>query len=512
MHGPQLLSERFVRVGLLLGLGALILTCAWARPVRAAGHLYIGKPAKYVFLFIGDGMGAPQRTAAELFLTAQECGKGDVDALRPEKLAMNSLPAHGMTTTYAYNAIITDSAASGTALACGRKTVSGVVAMDHTKRRSFKTIAEIAKERGMRVGIVSSVSIDHATPACFYAHQAARGDYWEICMQLARSGFDYFGGGGMKGDLSSKRKGRPSPLDEVREQGYRIVTTPDELQRLGPDAGKVFAYNHILDADQALYYEIDRNDEHISLQEFTAKGIELLDNPRGFFFMVEGGKIDWACHANDAASAIRDTLAFDAAIREALDFYMQRPSETLIVVTGDHECGGMTIGFAGTKYKQFPEKLAAQQMSYIEFNRRLQPLKDKNASFGEVWPVIRECFGLGGLTSFQREQLEQAWQRSVAGKEERAADDSTYLLYGGYEPLTVKCTHVLNQQAGIGWTSYSHTGVPVPTSATGVGADTFNGYYDNTMIFHKTLAVMTGGQVAGTRAGATAEEGVPATR
>ena len=131
----------------------------------------------------------------------------------------------------------------------------------------------------------------------------------------------------------------------------------------------------------------------------SRRAIELLDNPNGFFIMAEGGKIDWACHANDAAASIHDTLAFDEAIAKAVKFYEKRPQETLIIVTGDHETGGMAIGFAGTQYSSFVDKIQRQKMSYIEFNkrtgnntRRLTHVAD--AKLEDILPLIKEAFGL----------------------------------------------------------------------------------------------------------------------
>ncbi len=463
--------------------------------------------AKYVFLFIGDGMGLAQRNAAEVYQAAVT-RKSETGIT---KLNMSKFPVHGMSSTYSMNTLITDSAAAATALACGQKTENGLIAMAPDKQTSLKTIAESAKERGMKVGIVSSVSIDHATPACFYSHRPYRGMYYEISQDLARSNFDYFAGGGVR--YPKGRNGTQADvLDEAKRRGFHIVTTRAELQALKPECGKVLAYNHQLDNAKALYYELDRPPSHISLAEFTRKGIELLDNTKGFFMMVEGGKIDWACHANDAAAAIYDVLAFDKAVEEALAFQKQRPGETLIVVTGDHECGGLTIGFAGTRTDSSFEKISRQKMSYIEFNKRLGKFKEKygkNAKFKDIIPLIEECFGLtllddsavkelqkkageGDMTARQtlgmtakpheRLALEDAFALSMKDRQVRASDDYTYLLYGSYEPITVKITHIVNQKAGIGWTSYSHTGIPVPVMARGIGEELFQGYYDNTDI------------------------------
>ena len=446
---------------------------------------------------------------------------------------MNSFPGQGMNTTYDLTSVIPDSASTGTALASGRKTASGRISMDADGKESFETIAEMAKAKGMKVGIVSSVSIDHATPAAFYAHQPSRNNYYEISHELANSGFDYFGGGlprypaGREGD-------QPDAIEAAKANGYTVAVGRAEFDKLAPGVGKVWAMADYKIGGSALYYDLDRPADDVTLAEYAAKGIELLDNPDGFFMMVEGGKIDWACHANDAGAAIHDTLAFDAAIAEGVKFYEQHPTETLIVVTGDHECGGMTIGFAGTKYATFFDKIQHQTMSSGTFSAKLAEYKETHtpadAKFEDMAPMIEEAFGLYvipaeekaaleeavaagkaegasddaieagkeaektltqsmALTDLELDILEEAFEQSMLGAEERAADDYTYLLYGGYEPLTVKLTTILNQKAGISWTSYSHTGIPVQTSALGIGHERFNGYYDNTDVAKSIMAI-----------------------
>jgi alkaline phosphatase len=237
---------------------------------------------------------------------------------------------------------------------------------------------------------------------------------------------------------------------------------------------------------------MDRGKDDLSLADYTRKGIELLNNPKGFFMVVEGGKIDWACHANDASAAIKDTLAFDDAVIQAVQFADAHPTETLIVVTGDHETGGMTIGFSGTKYSTFFDKIALQKGSYIAFNDEiLTPYKKNhskdNAKLEDMLTDVEKYFGIKyqELNDSDKEMLDRAFRRSLGGEVERVAQENIYNLYGTYEPFTVALTHILNQQAGIGWTSYSHTGVPVATFARGIGRNLFSGYYDNTDIFRK---------------------------
>lgn len=458
--------------------------------------------AKYVFMFIGDGMSLTQIKSAELYLS--EVNNKDVNLL------MTQFEGNGMTTTHSSDSAITDSAAAGTALATGNKTLSGVINMDETKTKKYKTVAEAAKENGMKVGIISSVSIDHATPASYYAHQPSRNNYYEIGRELVESNFDFFGGGAVKRPDGEKG----NFYDYAKENGYKVILTQDEFENYDPNGEKVIIFNEELTGGNALNYEMDRKNT-FSLADITKKGIEALDNKNGFFMMVEGGKIDWAGHANDAAANIKDTIAFDNAIKQAYNFYLSHPDETLIIITGDHETGGMTVGFAGTGYSTYLGRIANQKMSFESFDSILSDYKARNASFEEVQKIITENFGITFLSSnekaslkaladngnkdaydklamsvndFEYKKLEQAynmsWQEKVPNTE------YTYLLYGGYEPLTVTITHILNQKSGISWTSYSHTGVPVATFAEGVHSDLFNGFYDNTDIAKKLFEII----------------------
>jgi alkaline phosphatase len=155
----------------------------------------------------------------------------------------------------------------------------------------------------------------------------------------------------------------------------------------------------------------------------------------------------------------------------------------------------LTLGFAGTGYETAFDILSEQTLSYEAFNKYVfGPFKENNTladvDYESLLPAVEEHFGLTDLSDYEKELITNAFVRSMTGKEERSSNDETALLYGGYEPFTVTLTHILNRRAGLSWTTYSHTGVPVPTFAMGVGADAFNGYYDNTDIFYKTVAAM----------------------
>lgn len=456
---------------------------------------------KYVFVFIGDGMALPQVGSAEIYEGAMKGGEYP-DA--PRALSFTKFPVQGIVTTHDSSSFIPDSASTGTSIATGHKTLAGVISMDEKKEVSYKSIAKIAKDKGMKVGVVTSVSIDHATPAVFYANVPSRGMYYEIGMQLAESGFDYFGGGSLADPEGKKSKLENKPgniFDYAKKNGYKVVNTYADVMGLKPVEGqKVWAVTEAPADGQALLYEIDRKENQLSLADFTQKGIELLDNDNGFFMAIEGGKIDWACHANDAMAAIQDVFAFNDAVQKAIDFANKHPEDTLIVVTGDHETGGMTIGFSGTKYDSFFEKLQYQKMSYVKFDEVLKSELSKNPelTFDEIFNLTEANFGLTKnessnglqLSAYELEQLEEAFMQSKTPKDSRNKNEEYYISYGSYEPYTVKVTHILNQKAGIGWTTYSHTGTPVPVYAYGVGSSNFNGYYDNTEINKKLVELI----------------------
>jgi len=210
--------------------------------------------AKYVFLFIGDGMGVAQRNAAELFK-----GATTSTGARPEstKLLMNTLPAQGMNTTYDLTSVIPDSASTATAMASGNKTASGVVGMDPTGSTAYRNLSEIAKAAGMKVGIISSVSIDHATPAAFYAHQLKRGDYYEISVQLAESDFDLFAGGPPKRPTGPD-KDQKDVIEIAEENGFSIVVGKQAWEQASAADGKIWAMPQYYSNSNSTYYEMDR--------------------------------------------------------------------------------------------------------------------------------------------------------------------------------------------------------------------------------------------------------------
>ena len=464
------------------------------------------KAPKYVFLFIGDGMSYPQIQATADYLGAladddymqaepslDDNGGAVLDG--PVALNFMNFEAAGSAVTYDSNSFAPDSASTATSISTGHKTYSGSINVDETGTVEYETIAEQLKaQKGYEIGVLTSVNLNHATPAAFYAHQASRSSYYEIGLEMVESDFDYFAGGGLLDPTGSE--GDQTDLYQLaQEAGYTVAKTHAEADAIGTNTEKAIIIDEDLADSDAMAYELDRTDDMWSLADYVEKGIEVLDNDTGFFMMCEGGKIDWACHANDAASSIHDTQALADAVQVAIDFAKEHADETLILVTGDHETGGLTIGFAGTDYDTYLDLLENQKISFAKYDSDyVASYKANKPPFGTVLADIEKLFGLKAqgeegdklvLTAYEMEQLRAAYEKSVNGTAASQYEQEEYVLYGTYEPLSVTITHIINNKSGISFTSYSHTGLPVAVLAEGAGSEMFNGYYDNTDIYNK---------------------------
>lgn len=427
---------------------------------------------KYVFVFIGDGMSTPQRLMAEDF--SKRTGRGE--------LAMNHLARRTETATKSANKVVTDSAAAATAIACGEKTDNGMLGMRPDGTR-IESVAAVAKKAGRKVGIVTTVTIVHATPAGFYAHNRSRGDSRAIAMDLVKSGFDYFAGGGIGGWTQPKggyfdTNGNFVKLEEGSEavpgidpyslwqtNGYTFVK--DDLAAFkalkpGRPVWCVFG-------ESGMDYALDRDGSQPTLAEIVEKGIELLDGPDGFFLMCEGGKVDYAGHANDAGGSVAEQLSLDDAVKVATRFAKAHPGETLIVTTGDHETGGLIRGITGAGAAFDPALLKHQRCTASKFSSILKNAQEKNAafSFDDAMALVRENFGLGGpvpLTDADRDELKKAFEQKKPAEFAGAAK------------------RILSAHAGLAWKSGGHTALPTMTTAEGPGSEILEGMTDNTEI------------------------------
>ena len=466
------------------------------------GLLDVFKKPKYVFLFIGDGMGTAQIQSARFY-------KGTVDnngAVTEADLSFTSFPQVGSVTTYDSTSFCPDSASTATSIATGHKTESGVINMcPWTRDVPYETIAEkLHAQKGYKVGVISTVNIDHATPAAFYAHQKTRKNYYQIGVELANSGFEYFAGGEFQ-KVNGDGTG-PNNHEVAAQAGYNVVTTQAGAAALKAGAGKTLIIAENLADGKAMNYAMDAAPGEWQLTDYVRKGIELLDNSNGFFMMVESGKIDWACHANDAAASIHDVIEMHNAVQAAVEFYAQHPDDTLILVTADHETGGLGIGYKTTNYDTFLTNLAHQKMSYAKFDstyvnhyvKNQTPfetaMQDVKANFGLTLPTDPDAANAGKLllTDYEVENLRTAYERTlrVGSSSQSKMSQQDYELYGTYIPFSMAICHTINHKSGVDHTTYAHTGAMVNLYARGQGADKFRGVYDNTEIFHK-LAELT---------------------
>ena len=379
--------------------------------------------AKYVFLFIGDGMGFSHVALTEAYLAHKQGKMGS------EPLQFTQFPVLGMATTYSASNIITCSSAAATALASGIKTNNNTVGI-YPDSISVYQITYKLKDLGYKIGIMTSVTIDHATPAGFFGHNIRRNNYFPLAMELPESGFDFFGGGGFQGAAAKDIQDPEKQIyDKVAKYGYTVAYGLDEY-KAKKTADKLILFQKADRKDKILPYVIDRKPDDLTLAQVVESAIDYLYEPsgKGFFIMAEGGKIDWAAHANDAAGTILETIDMDEAIKVAYEFYKQHPDETLIVVTADHETGGLGLGRKGYVYK----------------------------------PAV----------------LDEAMKKFT--QEEITAE--TY--------MTREVLDTLSKQALIGWTTRSHTGVYVPVFAVGAGSPMFAGRIDNTDIPKNIMKAM----------------------
>lgn len=464
---------------------------------------------KYVFVFIGDGMSYPQIQSAAYYTGKDAAGIVDVvkksenpsDSPEMKALSFYQFPVAGSASTYDATSFAPDSASTATSIFTGYKTHSSSINVDITKKIKYRTIAEqLRDQKKYKIGVISTVNLNHATPAATYAHQASRKSNYPIGQELVSSNFEYFAGGALM-DPQDKNKDKTSIYDLAKNAGYKVCFDQKSAAAL-KNGDKTLVIAETLADSDSMSYDNDRKEGEWALRDYVRKGIEVLDNKTGFFMMVEGGKVDWACHANDARSSIADTLALSEAVEEAISFYNKHPKETLILVTADHETGGLTIGYAGTDYNLFFRTLDSQKISYAKFDSDYVSAYKKNGtSFEAVIKDVEKLFGLkmpgangsnknGGLvlTDYELSRIKTAYEKTIKNDNNRSQME--YDIYGTYEPLTITITHILNAKSGLGWTSNSHTGLPVPVFALGAGQEEFKGFYDNTEIYKK-LAELT---------------------
>ena len=444
----------------------------------AATSLGAAAEAKYVFYFIGDGMGMGPVLAAETY--NREVLKND------KPLTMMQFPTDGWCMTNSANSPVTDSAAAGTALSTGTKTKNSMLGMS-PDTIAVESIAKKFHDLGYGVGIVTSVSPFDATPGAFYAHVPSRSMHFEIGRQGAASGYEFIAGAGpVKKDGKDIR-------DVMTESGVQVICGPDEIEKI--NSKRVFMVNPEGCPNWNIGYTIDSIEGRLTLPLMTETCLKHLEKntPDNFFMMVEGGNIDHALHANDGGTAITEILNFDEAIKLAFDFYLSHPDETLIVVTADHDTGGMAMGNSKVKYQAPLDKFSYQRVSKEAFSEYCKSLARDRRVY--QWPDMKEYlienFGLFNHIPVSEEQearLKELFEAAIVMR--NSEDQKT--LYANFNSFAVEVFRIVNDAAGVGFTTMSHSGNPVPVFAVGVGAETFTHLNNNNLLPGLIFSAATG--------------------
>lgn len=438
-----------VKLMIALALTAGI-TAGGISPTQAANDT---KTVKNVIILIPDGM------------------PGDATALarwyKGSDLALDEI-ASGLVRTHSADAPIADSAPAGTAFATGHKSHTGFVGVlpdeatmpgeepiaPGDARKPVASVLEAAKLVGKATGIIATSEIMHATPADFTSHYPSRKEYDILSKQQVYSGVDVVLGGGSSFLSPEGRTDGDNLITSIKALGYDYVTTPEAMAK--STSSKLWG----MFSPKALAYDMDRNPaEQPSLAQMTAKAIDVLSKDKdGFFLMVEGSKVDWAAHANDPIGILSDVLAFDDAVKTALDF-AKKDGETVVVAVTDHGNGGLTIGNTSTTGSYDTEPLS----TFIDPLKRAkltgEGLEAKlNSDRSNVQAVMAEYFGITDLSKEEVETIRNAKSGS----------------------MNYAVGPMISKRAGIGWTTGGHTGGDVVLYAYSPTNDRPSGVIDNT--------------------------------
>ena len=435
--------------------------------------LHAQETPKYIFYYIGDGMGMGHVLAAQTY--------NRMILENEDPLLMMQFPVAGMLTTYSASSPVTDSAAAGTALAAGHKTKNGMLGMNADTIPVVSVAAQLF-EKGYGVGLITSVPPDDATPGAFYAHVPNRNMYYDITVDAAKSGYQFLGGSMLRG--TKDKAGNPNDIFDILKQ-YNV----DYVK--GTDAARASTSERILMVNPEgietyqIGYTVDSVPGALTLPEMTDVCLSHLEKwcPEKFFMMVEGGNIDYAGHSNDGGAAVKETINFNQALKVAYDFYNEHPDETLIIVTADHDTGGLAIGSKFTGYNMQPQYIDFQKISKDRFNDECKAILRSRRIFtwDDMKEMLKEQLGFWAGVPLTQKQTSLLEEKFVKTFELRNSEDQKS-LYQNFDEFSTAVFHVFNEVCGIGWVTYNHTGNYVPVYAIGVGADKFAGLHDNTNI------------------------------
>lgn len=430
---------------------------------------------KYIFYFIGDGMGMGPVMAAATY-NRVVLGNKDMP------LMMN-FPVVSQAMTYSASSPITDSAASGTALSTSYKTKNLMLGMNPDTVAVY-SMAEVLKENGFGVGVVTTGAVDDATPGAFYAHVPNRNMFEKINRQFVDSKIDFLAGSAMRGLKNSK--GEDTGVTKLYDDNnISVAHGLDELINIDVNKGKIVLLGKNPFQSGNNGYIIDSIPGMLTLPQMTQACLSYLEktSPDHFFMMVENGNIDHSLHGNDGGTAIAEVFELNNALKIAYDFYLAHPEETLIIVTADHDTGGMTVGNGANGYTAHFDYLKTQKISKEMFSDYCKSIIKSKRVY--TWPEMENYLkeNLGFWTNVplhdnQTEMLKSQFDKTF--EDRNSKDEKT--LYNDFNAFASDVFNILSTNSAIGWTSYSHTGNPVPVYAIGAGSDEFTRIANNSDI------------------------------
>ena len=431
---------------------------------------------KYVFYFIGDGMGVNEVIGTNLYNQANS--QGNVN--------FTGFPVVNFITTVSANSLVTDSSAAGTALASGTKIDNGVVGVDPDGNWTGN-LTEWAHAAGFGTGVATSVGVNHATPASFVAHSASRNGYEEISLQMIDSPVDFMAGATF---LTNRGSGHDAAYFEHKADSAGIAIFKGPAAIRGIDVTKPRVLCLSAKAEDSIPYAIDRKEDDTRLADFTDAGIRYLEaryGKKGFFFMIEGGKVDYAGHGNDAATCFQEVNDMAESVDLALAFLARHPKQTLIVITADHETGGLMLGSG--RYEMHPDRLLRQHASVdaltdqfrAKFFPEGQPFKTP------TWDAVKAFFaeevGMWGdvqVSERVEKDLKDIYDQTFGKGGDRNLSEEN--LYSSNFQIVADVVRALDRAAGYQWSFGSHSGSPVGLYVTGACAEEFNTVRDNAEI------------------------------
>lgn len=447
-----------------------ILTLAAAAAFAVPAML--GAAPKYVFYFIGDGMGLGHLSCAEAY------NHGVLG--NDKKLFMLQFPVVSMATSYSASSPITDSAAGGTALATGHKTNNGMLGVTPDSV-AVESIAARLFKQGWGVGIVTSAAPDDATPGAFYAHQPRRSMYYEIGKDMASCGYEFIGGANLRG--TKGKDGKPTDLLRYfADNNVSIVRGTDALKDV--NTRRVLLLNTDSTELNSIGYTIDSIAGAMTLTDMTKACLNHLQktSPDRFFMMIESSNIDHAAHSNDGGAIIKEIMSFQDAIKVAYDFYMKHPKETLILISADHNTGGMSLANTHLHYAANLKVIDSQRISKDEFSGWCNSLlkQRKYTTWEEMKKELGDKLGLWTTVQPTKKQTEYIKDTFDKTFRQRNASKTHKTLYNTSNEFVEAVFDTFNDLAGIGFTAESHSGDFVPVISIGAESRRFHGLHDNT--------------------------------